>query len=66
MGDTAMDDHGTKDAGGSPPEADPPPRKVPIPRPPSQEDVDRVSEAQGLITDEWAGEAATPETPAKD
>jgi hypothetical protein len=28
-----------------------------IPRPPSKEDLDRLSEAQALITDEWTGEA---------
>jgi hypothetical protein len=27
-----------------------------IPRPPSKEDLDRLSEAQALITDEWTGE----------
>ncbi|MGG5811589.1 hypothetical protein [Falsiroseomonas sp. CW058] len=25
-----------------------------IPRPPSKEDVEKVSEQQGMITDEWA------------
>jgi hypothetical protein len=25
-----------------------------IPRPPSREDVERISEQQGLISDEWA------------
>lgn len=30
--------------------------EAPIPRPPSAKEVDRVSEAQGLITDEWTGE----------
>lgn len=38
----------------------PPPRQGYISRPPSQADIDRVSEAQGMITDEWApGEAPT-------
>ncbi|HWX50717.1 MAG TPA: hypothetical protein VNZ61_21930 [Roseomonas sp.] len=27
-----------------------------IPRPPSKSEQDRISEAQGLITDEWTGE----------
>jgi hypothetical protein len=31
-----------------------------IPRPPSKEDVEKVSEQQGLITDEWA-----PNSPPK-
>ena len=31
------------------------PRQVPIPRPPSREDLDRVSGQQGMITDEWTG-----------
>lgn len=48
------------DAPATAPEA-PPPRPPAIPRPPSQADIDRVSEAQGLITDEWAGaEPAAP------
>ena len=32
-----------------------------IPRPPEKSELDQVSEAQALITDEWAGEP-----PAKD
>ena len=43
-----------------------------IPRPPTREEQDAVSEAQGMITDEWApaareGERAepAPEVPAK-
>ena len=32
-----------------------------IPRPPSKEDVDRVSGQQGMITDEWTG--PTPAAP---
>jgi hypothetical protein len=44
----------------------PPPRPPRIPRPPSQADIDRVSEAQGRITDEWAGDvAAGPDQPAE-
>ena len=31
------------------------PRQGYIPRPPSKEDVDRVSGQQGLITDDWTG-----------
>lgn len=34
------------------------PRPVAIPRPPSREALDRLSEAQGMITDEWTGDAA--------
>jgi hypothetical protein len=36
------------------------PRQVPIPRPPSREDLDRVSGQQGMITDEWTGGPAAP------
>jgi hypothetical protein len=43
-----------------------PPRRGYIPRPPSQADLDRVSEAQGLITDEWAGEGTEGEEPRGD
>ncbi len=32
-----------------------------IPRPPSQEDVERVSDQQGLIADEWAPNPAPTE-----
>ncbi|MFH5924245.1 hypothetical protein [Roseomonas xinghualingensis] len=39
-------DHGPEDAS-----------KGYIPRPPSAVDLDRISEAQALITDEWAGES---------
>jgi hypothetical protein len=34
-----------------------------IPRPPSQEDLDAVSKAQPLITDEWTGEPPPPRKP---
>ena len=46
-----------------PPDDPPPPAPPRIPRPPSQADLDQVSEAQGLIADEWA-EAPPPEAPA--
>ena len=39
------------------------PRPGYIPRPPSPEDVDRVSGQQGLITDEWTGPAPAPPKP---
>ena len=49
--------------------APPPPRQGYIPRPPSPEAVDKLSEAQGMITDEWTGDArpagATDEPPAR-
>jgi hypothetical protein len=38
-----------------------PPKQGYIPRPPSQADIDRVSEQQGMIEDEWTGEPAPPE-----
>jgi hypothetical protein len=41
--------------------ADLPPKQGYIPRPPSQADIDRVSEQQGMIEDEWTGEPAPPE-----
>ncbi len=31
-----------------------------IPRPPSKEEVDRISEQQGMITDEWAPQPDPP------
>jgi hypothetical protein len=37
-------------------------RRSYIPRPPSREDVERISEAQGLITDEWVGDGPIPES----
>jgi hypothetical protein len=39
------------------------PRPVTIPRPPSKEDVDRVSGQQGMITDEWAGDPTPTDAP---
>ena len=43
-----------------------PPKQGYIPRPPSQADVDLVSEQQGMIEDEWTGEPPAPEgTPAE-
>jgi hypothetical protein len=41
--------------------ADLPPKQGYIPRPPSQADIDRISEQQGMIEDEWTGEPAPPE-----
>lgn len=38
-------DHGAEDA-----------RKGYIPRPPSAQELDEISKAQALITDEWTGE----------
>ena len=32
------------------------PKSPPIPRPPSKEEVDQISEAQSMITDDWTGE----------
>ena len=32
------------------------PRDTYIPKPPSKEEVDRVSREQGMISDEWTGE----------
>lgn len=46
-----------ENAAGSGPEAAPPPRPGYIPRPPSRADIERISEAQSLLTDEWAGDA---------
>ena len=34
------------------------PKSPRIPRPPSKEEVDQISEAQSMITDDWTGEAA--------
>ena len=36
-----------------------------IPRPPSQAELDAVSEAQALITDEWAGEPPAKDKPKR-
>jgi len=35
-----------------------------IPTPPSKAELDRISEQQGLITDEWGGEGPEKEKPA--
>lgn len=32
------------------------PKSPRIPRPPSKEEVDQISEAQSMITDDWTGE----------
>lgn len=34
-----------------------------IPRPPEKSELDKVSEAQALITDEWAGEPPARDKP---
>lgn len=36
-----------------------------VPPPPSPAEVDKVSEAQGMITDEWTGEPSAAETAGK-
>lgn len=36
-----------------------------VPRPPSRAEVNKISEAQGLITDEWTGEPAPGEAAGK-
>jgi len=49
------------------PEEDSRPRQSYMPRPPSQADIDLVSEQQGMVEDEWTGEPAPPhqQEPAK-
>ena len=39
----------------------PPGREPYVPKPPSREDLERISQEQALITDEWTGEG--PEKP---
>jgi hypothetical protein len=36
-----------------------------IPKPPSDAELDKLSEAQALITDDWTGEPPASETPPK-
>ncbi|MXP62927.1 hypothetical protein E0493_06120 [Roseomonas sp. M0104] len=36
-----------------------------IPKPPSKGETDRISEQQGLITDEWTGEPPAAGKPGK-
>lgn len=36
-------------------------RSPAVPKPPSREDIDRISEAQGMITDDWTGDGGKPE-----
>jgi len=43
---------GTKD--------EPPPKTPRIPRPPSKEELDEISKAQAMITDDWTGEGGDP------
>jgi hypothetical protein len=50
--------------------APPPPTEVGkspgyIPRPPSKEDVERISEQQGMVSDEWAPQPPPAAPPAK-
>lgn len=43
----------------------PEPRRNPaVPKPPSREDIDRISEAQAMITDEWTGDGGRPSPPS--
>jgi hypothetical protein len=44
-----------------------PDRAPAIPKPPSREDIERISEAQELITDDWTGDGGRPadEQPAE-
>lgn len=35
-----------------------------IPKPPSKQEVDRISQDQALIADEWAPQPTTPPSPA--
>jgi hypothetical protein len=37
-----------------------------MPRPPSAKELDKLSEQQGLITDEWTGEPPVQEHPGED
>ncbi|NYZ11929.1 hypothetical protein HL658_05155 [Azospirillum sp. RWY-5-1] len=34
-----------------------------VPKPPSREDIERISEAQGMITDDWTGDGGRPASP---
>jgi len=36
-----------------------------VPRPPSAAEVNKLSEAQGMITDEWTGEPSAAEAAGK-
>ena len=36
-----------------------------IPKPPSPKEVEEISKAQALITDEWTGEGGTPASGSK-
>jgi hypothetical protein len=38
--------------------------KPKIPRPPSQADIDLVSSQQGMVSDEWTGDAPAPKPPS--
>lgn len=39
------------------PESD---RTPSVPKPPSREDIERISEAQEMITDDWTGDGGQP------
>jgi hypothetical protein len=48
------------------PERTPSPEKTPgIPRPPSREELEEISDAQSLITDDWTGEGGGPRDEGK-
>lgn len=38
-------------------------RQPTVPKPPSREDIERISEAQEMITDEWTGDGGQPAPP---
>ena len=40
------------------------PKTPRIPRPPSREEVEQISEAQSMITDDWTGEGGTSDSKA--
>jgi len=44
---------------------DPPPKTPRIPRPPSKEDLEEISKAQAMITDDWTGEGGDPKPDPK-
>jgi hypothetical protein len=40
------------------------PKKPRIPRPPSREELEEISDAQAMITDDWTGEGGKPDNKA--
>jgi hypothetical protein len=40
------------------------PKTPRIPRPPSREELEEISDAQAMITDDWTGEGGKPDTKA--